>query len=241
VGTRLGGWLIAAAAALIILGVSIAPFLAPPVVRFEQDRVNVGALTSLSPEGLDGVTGALLEDLVLWRGDFGEVLTDRSSDLIQRNETRQLTEAEAAHMRDVRVVFSGLWILVIASVVVVAAAFRRAKGTEARADAWRSVAAGARALAIVVAALGAFALLAFDTAFEVFHRLFFSPGSYTFDPATSILVRLFPDQFWSDIAIAVGLVAIVAAILTAWFAGRRAARVASTQPAPVLNATRAGA
>jgi integral membrane protein (TIGR01906 family) len=77
----------------------------------------------------------------------------------------------------------------------------------------------------MIGVLGIFALVAFDTAFEVFHRLFFSAGTYTFDPATSKLVQLFPDAFWSETAIMVGVVIIAVAIVTAWQAGRRATRV----------------
>jgi integral membrane protein (TIGR01906 family) len=236
VGSRLGGWLVAAAAALVILGASIAPFLMPAVVRFEQDRVGVGALVGADAGDLDLATGSLLADLVLWRGDFHlehGLGAGGGNPLL-------LNDAERTHMRDVRDVFTGFWILVLAGVVVLAVAFRRARSTEARSAAWRSIALGARALAVVLAVLGAFAVLAFDVAFELFHRLFFNAGSYTFDPATSVLVRLFPDQFWSDITLAVGVVAIALAIAAAWFAGRRAARAASTRAAPVLTATRAG-
>lgn len=50
----------AGATAFVILGGSIAPFLAPPVVRLEQDRTDVGASMGLKSEQLDKVTGALL-------------------------------------------------------------------------------------------------------------------------------------------------------------------------------------
>jgi uncharacterized membrane protein len=41
------------------------------------------------------------------------------------------------------------------------------------------------------------------------HRVFFQAGSYTFDPRTDRLVQLFPDQFWFESAMALG-VAVVA-------------------------------
>ena len=82
--------------------------------------------------------------------------------------------------------------------------------------------------------------MAFDAAFELFHRLFFSAGTYTFNPATDKLVQLFPEAFWSEIAIAVGVVVLVAAILTAWQASRRADRIMSWRGKPVFTATRAG-
>jgi integral membrane protein (TIGR01906 family) len=236
--SRLARWLVATAAAIVILGASIAPFLAPPVVRFEQDRVGVGTpafpLTGYGQAALDGLIGALLGDLVLWRDDFSyDVPGDRFGGPV-------LDDAERAHMRDVRNVFTGFWIVVLAGVVVVAIAFRRARGTEARAAAWQAVANGARALAIVITVLGVVAIAAFDAAFEIFHRLFFSAGTYTFDPATSTLVQLFPDQFWSEIAIAVAVVTLAEGLLTSWIAGRRGHALQDIS-APILTATRAGA
>lgn len=204
--------MISAATALVILGASIAPFLTPAFVRFEQDRTGVAALTGFDRGQLDTVTGALLGDLVLWRGDFD----------IAIDGTPVLSERERGHMRDVRGVFAGFYALVLGGAAVLAVAFARSRGTEARAAAWRAVAGGACGLAIGIAVAGAFVVLAFDAAFEVFHRLFFSAGTYSFDPRTDRLVQLFPDQFWSETAIAVGVVVLGAAILTAWLAARRA-------------------
>ena len=209
--------MIAAGTALVLLGVSILPFLTPAFVRFEQDRAGVAALTGFSGPQLDEVTGALLRDLVVWRGDF-DVAIDGAP---------VLGERERGHMRDVRGVFAGLFVLVLAGAATLAVAFRRARDTAARAATWRAVSGGARGLAIGVAVAGAFVLLAFDAAFEVFHRLFFGAGSYTFDPRTDRLVQLFPERFWSETANAVGVIMLGAAILSAWQAGRRA-RVTGT-------------
>jgi integral membrane protein (TIGR01906 family) len=198
--------------AVVILGASIAPFLAPPVVRFEQDRSGAGALTGFSPAQLDAVTGSLLGDLVLWRGDFAVAI----------DGAPVLKDAERSHMRDVRTVFTGFWLVVLAAAVTLAVGFRRAGPAGARAAAWRAVRNGARALAVAIVVVGAFMLVAFDAAFELFHRLFFSAGSYTFDPRTDRLVQLFPEQFWSEIAIAVGVVVLAASMVTAWRCGRMA-------------------
>jgi integral membrane protein (TIGR01906 family) len=88
------------------------------------------------------------------------------------------------------------------------------------------VASGAGGLAIAIAVIGVFTVFAFDAAFEVFHRLFFSAGSYTFDPRTDKLVQLFPEAFWSETATVVGVVIVVAAAVTWWSARRRAAGAA---------------
>jgi integral membrane protein (TIGR01906 family) len=212
-GGRLGAFLVGVATALVILGGSILPFLTPAYVRFEQVRVGV-ALDNASPADLDRLAASLLGDLLLWQGDFGA--TEGGSSL--------LNDREIAHMRDVRGVFAAFGLLVLASVVVLVIAFRRGTAAGARAATWRAVSGGARGLAIALVVAAAVALLAFDAAFEVFHRLFFGAGTYTFDPRTDHLVQLFTEQFWSDTAIAVGAVAIVVALLTAWRAARRARR-----------------
>jgi hypothetical protein len=205
--------LIAAATALVLLGGSVLPFLTPFYVRLEQDRTGAGALTGYTSAQLDQVTGWLLGDLVLWRGGF-----DRTLD-----GAPVLKEPEIDHMLDVRRVFAGFFALVGVAAVVLVITFRRARSTEARAAAWRAVANGARALAVAIAVAGALVLVAFDAAFELFHQLFFTRGTYTFDPATDKLVQLFPYGFWSETAIAVGAVVLVASLVTWWVARRRAA------------------
>ena len=218
----LGAWLVASATALVILGASIAPFLVPAYVRLEQDRVGVGALTGYGPAELDSIAGSLIGDLVLWRGDF-DVAVDGAP---------VLNERERAHMRDVRGVFAAFFALVALAVVGLGVAARRARGTEARRAMWRAVSGGARGLAIALAVVGAFAILAFDAVFEVFHRLFFSSGSYTFDPSTDRLVQLFPVAFWSETATAVGVVTLVVALVTMWRARRS---TASPNANPILS------
>ena len=205
--------MIAAATALVLLGGSILPFLNPIYVRFEQDRTGVAALTCYSREQLDLAAGILLSDLLFWTGDF---------DVNRGDGAEVLSQPEIGHMRDVRGVFAGFFALVAAGVVVLVAAARRTRsGTEARTAAWRSVASGARGLAIGIAVVSVFLVLAFDAAFEVFHRLFFSAGSYTFDPRTDKLVQLFPEAFWSETAMFVGVVALLASVVTWWVARGR--------------------
>jgi len=130
---RLWGFLIAAATALVILGVSILPFTTPAYVRLEQDRSGVGSLTGYSEPELDHVTGGILGDLFLWRGDFGGADADG---------TPVLNEREQSHMRDVRGVFAGFELLVLVSILVLIVAFRRGRAQAATAAAWRAAGSG---------------------------------------------------------------------------------------------------
>ncbi len=218
-------WLVSIATAFVLLGASILPFLTPAWVGVEQDRTQVTRLTGFGQADVRIVTASLLGDLVLSRGDFDAALAG----------TPVLTAPERQHLRDVRGVFQGLYLVVVLAVAALALTWRRARERESLAAWWRGVRAGAIGLGVTVTVLGAISVVAFDAAFEIFHRLFFAAGTYLFDPATSRLVQLFPDQFWSETTLALGVVVVVVAGLIAWVAGRRAARVthaptASPQP-----------
>ncbi len=201
--------MVAAATALVLLGGPILLFLNPIYVSFEQGRSGAAALTGYSRSQLDAVTGQILGDLVLWRGSFDSTL----------DGVPVLKPAEIQHMLDVRGVFAGFFALVGAAAVVLAIAFRRAREPGARAAAWRGIAAGAGSLAVGIVVVGVFVVFAFDAAFEVFHRLFFPAGSYSFDPRTDKLVQLFPETFWSETATFVGVAIGIAAVAT-WLIAR---------------------
>jgi integral membrane protein (TIGR01906 family) len=204
-------WLVSIATAFVVLGASVVVFLNPIWIGFEQDRTQVTYLTGYSAADVRAVSASILGDLVLDAGDFD----------VTAQGVPVLTEPERQHMRDVRGVFAGFGLLVLASALLLALTWRRSPAGEGGAW-WRAVRSGAAGLAIVVAILGAVSIVAFDAAFEVFHRLFFTAGTYQFDPETSRLVQLFPDQFWNETAVAVGAVAVALAVLTTWISGRRA-------------------
>jgi integral membrane protein (TIGR01906 family) len=217
-GARLGSALVAMATAFVLLGASILPFLAPPWIHFEQDRSDVATLTGLSSQTVHDVTDQIVHDLVLG-GDFRVSPGTRSA----LTPPSYLSEPDIAHMRDVRGVFAGFGLLALIGIGVLASTFRRATAAGSTARAWAAIRRGASSLAVLMAVLGILAIGAFDTVFEVFHRLFFAPGTYLFDPATDHLVQLFPDAFWSDTALAFGAFTVVLSLAVAWLAGRRAA------------------
>jgi integral membrane protein (TIGR01906 family) len=213
---RLAAILIGIATAIVIVSVAILPFLTPQWVAFEQGRAQAEAWTGYAPEQLRTATNAILSDL-LFGGDF-DVAIDGKPVLEPR---------EQAHMRDVRTVFRALWVLAVISVVGLALASRRAD----RAGTWRAVRGGAIGLTIGTIVLGVVGLVAFDQLFELFHELFFPPGSYLFDPRTDKLVQLFPFDFWNETAIAAGVVIVGTSLAVAVVAGRRAARASAARAA----------
>ena len=216
-GGRPASIAIGIATAIVIVAVAIIPFLTPAWIGFEQGRAQAAAWTGYDEADLRTATNAILADLVIGPPDFDVSIAGAVV----------LNERERGHMRDVRTVFGGLAIAaVISAIVLVIAAVRR----KDRAATWRAVRQGAIWLVAVVVGLGVFALIAFDTLFEVFHEVLFPAGSYDFDPATERLVQLFPFQFWQETAIAVGIVIIAISAVVGLVAHDRASRP-SPEPA----------
>ena len=138
---------------------------------------------------------------------------------------RFYTADEVSHMADVRRVFDGAKILIPAGFFVMAIRLQRARAKSAEAM-LRLVRDGAIAAGVAVAAVGVVAALAFDQVFLLFHEVFFPQGNFLFDPATSNLLRLYPDWYWQGITIRIGLsfIALAAAVALAAFLGLRRAR-----------------
>jgi integral membrane protein (TIGR01906 family) len=203
------------ATALVVVALAILPFLNPLWVGFEQGRAQSAAWTGFSPDVLSRVTDQILADLVIGPPTFD----------VTANGAPVLDERERAHMRDVRNVFASFFLAAIVGAAVLAVAFLLSLGIRARARLWRRLARAGRVIAVVTVVGGALGLLFFDAAFEVFHRLFFAAGTYNFDPGTERLVQLFPDQFWIESTIAVGVVVVALGLGLGWLGGRRAARL----------------
>jgi integral membrane protein (TIGR01906 family) len=141
---------------------------------------------------------------------------------------RFYTADEVSHMRDVRGVFDGVKILIPAGLFVMALRLQRARARSAEAM-LRLIRDGAAAAAIAVAGVGILAALAFDQAFLLFHRVFFPQGNFLFDPATSNLVRLYPDWYWQGITLRIGLSFIAACAVLAIVTSARLRRGRSTR------------
>jgi integral membrane protein (TIGR01906 family) len=188
--------LVAISTIVVIVAVAIALFLNPLWVGFEQDRTGAAGLTGFTSEQVHDVTGGILRDLVIGPPAFDQVV----------DGAPVLNDRERSHLVDVRGVFIAFGGLALLGALTLVNARIASHGAG-----WflRSVGAGATILTALVLVGGVIVAVAFDQAFEVFHRLFFAGGTYTFDPRTDRLVQLFPDAFWAETSIAVG-VAILA-------------------------------
>jgi integral membrane protein (TIGR01906 family) len=208
----LGGSVIAIATIGVIVGVLVGLLLTPLWVFGEQDRAGSAALTGYTAAVVRIATGAILGDLVVGPPDFDVTIRDQAV----------LNEAERGHLRDVQVTFQAFFAVIAVAAVVLLLARWRSHGSALY---WRGVRIGASILAVTIAALAGFAVVAFALLFEVFHQVLFPPGSYTFDPATDRLVQLFPERFWFDTTIVLAIGLILFSLATRALAGRRLAAI----------------
>jgi len=77
--------------------------------------------------------------------------------------------------------------------------------------------AGGIATAVFVAGAAVIAVSDFDAFFSAFHGLFFAEGTWTF-PYDSLLIRMFPEPFWSTSGTVWAAIALVLG-LAYWLAG----------------------
>lgn len=202
------------ATALVLFAVAILPFLSPPWVGFEQERAQAAAWTGFAPSDVRAATDAILSDLVLGPPSFD----------VQVNGVPVLNDRERGHMRDVRSVFLGFYLAAAIGAVALSASFALLRGG-GRARLWRRISRAGFLVAAITVVGGAVGLASFDAAFSLFHEIFFPQGNYLFDPVTDRLVQLFPDAFWVDTTIAIGLVIIALSLLLGVLGRRRAAAI----------------
>jgi len=151
-----------------------------------------------------------LHNLLSWHGEWASYVVGLSP--LPSAALRNFTTAEVAHMADVRTVFRGAEFAAALALFVLIFRVVRARR---RGDALRLVRAGTLIAAGLVAIIGVAAAVAFDPLFLLFHDVFFPQGNFLFDPATSNLIRLYPEWYWQGITAGVGVSFIVVALLVA--------------------------
>jgi integral membrane protein (TIGR01906 family) len=198
------------ATVVTILGACVVLLLTPLYVHPALDAAGAPASLGLSAAETHRLSDMTVAELLVGPGDFAFAGPDGA---------RFYDVAEASHMRDVRLVLQVFLALVAGSVAFLVASMR---GARRQTPAWEHVAHGAGLLAVTVIALGVFATVAFDTAFELFHRILFPAGNWAFDPRSQRLVQLYPLPFWQITTAALGTLAVAGGAVTWWLARRRA-------------------
>jgi len=120
--------------------------------------------------------------------------------------------SELRHMRDVKaltqIAFGAAIVAGIAALAIGATLCRKHRD-----DLRRALMCGALFTLAIVAAIIVVAVTSWDTFFVTFHQLFFEGGTWYF-PTSDTLIRLFPEQFWFDAAVAIGAITVTVSLVT---------------------------
>ena len=125
-------------------------------------------------------------------------------------------DQEVAHMKDVKQLVRGVYVLALASAVYLAAmvliGFALHRGRFV-ADLAKRLAWGGGLTLVLLIVFGLVALVGFDSVFLKFHQLSFANDFWRLDPRTDYLVRIFPQDFWFDATLWVAVRAISGALI----------------------------
>jgi integral membrane protein (TIGR01906 family) len=184
-----------------------------------------GTLLLTSPiDGRRTETNVGLDVMVSWHHLWASYVTGVSPREPISWGGPMFTSDEYAHMADVRTVFRGAETLAVLGLGVIVFRLIRARG---QGTALRLVRDASLVATAVVVIVGIAAALAFDPLFLLFHEIFFPQGNFLFDPATSNLLRLYPEWYWQGVTAGVG-VSFIGLALIAAAAATVALRRAST-------------
>lgn len=212
------GWLLPPATVLVIIMVAVLTLMTPSWMHWAIGAAG-GTLPRETPEVAYLVSDRTVSEMLLGPGTFHiNGCSDLHKGCVSFIEG-VYTPDEAAHLRDARLVLYLFLGLALVSAAFIAAALLRAPRDARR---WRAVARGGSVLAIAVVLLGVVGALAFDAAFELFHRVFFPGGNWAF-AADSNMIRLYPYPFWQLTVVALGVLCLLFGAVV-WWVGRRQAR-----------------
>jgi integral membrane protein (TIGR01906 family) len=208
-------WLVTILTPVVIVLTAVRLLMAPAFLSFEYNTPNF-------PPDRYGFT---LQDRLYWSNIALEYLLNDAGieflgDLRFADGTPVYNQRELKHMVDVKIaVKAALNIWRVSGLALFLLALWAWRGGWF--DAFRSgLARGAWLTAISVGALILFALLSFGVFFVAFHNVFFEPGTWMFE-FSDTLIRLFPERFWRDIFIYVGVFSIGAGLLIAFLLRRK--------------------
>ena len=123
---------------------------------------------------------------------------------------------EIAHMRDVKNLVRGVYILALVSVIYLSTmtlfGFIKQGRLFTLAIAKRLAIGGGLTMAMLIL-FSAVAAMGFDSLFIKFHEISFANDFWRLNPRTDYLVRIFPDNFWFDATVWVAMRAIVGALI----------------------------
>jgi integral membrane protein (TIGR01906 family) len=215
-------WLIPLAMPFFLGFTNIGLLISPAFLRWEYNKASF-------PADRYGMTRGQRIELATVAVEF-LASYERPDQAIRRLEAQTLdgeplyNQRELNHMVDTKVrtdiMRTVSW---VTGAVVVGGTALSASRKKSRRAAWQGLLNGAVVTVVILGAISAYILIDWGSFFTRFHELLFPAGTWTFR-YNEALIRLFPEKFWFDVGILLGVGTLVEALVigaVAFVLGRR--------------------
>jgi len=187
----------------------------PRVYEYAADRYDTPDTTGIPKGELLRAGGAIRQ---YFKNDqdalFIRVITDEGETVSLFNSR------ETQHMKDVKAVLQTTFrvqeVAVLFVLAYIVAVFIWARESGLRALATQLIIAGGAGL-VAIGGIGAFAAIGFDTFWDNFHGVLFTNDFWQLDPDTDHLIQMFPEEFWRDVTIWIGIGTVAELAALAFF------------------------
>ena len=208
VRTALAGLFIVAIPVLLVTSNVRWAFNTTGIYELGFTRHNVTATTGLSDDQLSRAA-MQIRDYFDSDEDVLHVLVDFGSgpqELFNATETQHMGDVKELVLNTYRIqegAFLFLFLFVSLGFLL--------RGSEFAGILRRLLTYGSAATVALVLVVGLVSLVAFDSLFELFHKVSFANDFWLLDPRTSFLVRMFPFDFWLETTIILAMASVVEA------------------------------
>jgi integral membrane protein (TIGR01906 family) len=177
--------------------------------------------------------GFTLDDRLYWSEiDIDYLLSDAG---LEYFETFRLDDGspmhnarELRHMEDVKILIGRVWMVWGVGLILIVTLSLVLWRTGDAVVAWRALLDGSKLTMVLMALIGLGTLFTFGILFVGFHRIFFEGNTWLFLPSDTF-IRLYPERFWRDTFIFLGVVTVIEAFLvylaSRYFLGRIEAEI----------------
>lgn len=207
---RVLSWIVTVLLPVVLVLTAVRLMMTPVFLHFEYNTPNFPA----DPYGFTK------EERLYWsQVALDYLLNDEDisflEDLRFEDGSQVYNQRELKHMQDVKVTVQGalaVWYVSLAAVLVL--------GVWSWGAGWfnayrHGLARGGWLTVFLLAGVILIVLLSFGVFFVAFHNVFFEPGTWMF-LWSDTLIRLFPERFWRDIFIYVGLLSLAGGLMLAY-------------------------
>lgn len=201
---------------MLLVALALLPLLTPLFTHPVLDAAGSADWLGMSQDQVHSISDQAVGELLAGPGTF-EFAGPDGRPVFEPDERRHLGDARALLLAFLSLAaLSGAWLAVVLARTL----------PSGRALVLRTIALAGGITACLTLVLGVLASVAFESLFELFHRLAFPGGNWAFDPNARRLVQLYPTRFWELSAGTLGALVVVLGFGTWWVVGRLARRSA---------------